>query len=302
MLASSARTLCWSRKSLTFTGGIDYKNYGGKGTNPNTPPFVAKGLGVYHSNNETAVYGLLRDSLFRNLNLEAGLRYSKNTLFDAVFVPQFGINYSPFKTTTLKGMIGEGFQNPTIVDLYLFPSANENLKPEHIWNYEFGIEQKLLNYRLELELTAYYDEGDNIIVAMPFNIKNNTGSFIHKGIELQGKYLISDNYNTTINYSYLNINNPTLYAPKHNLNLQFSYQNNFIQAILDLSGVYGLYSNIQESIKQNYFLTALTINYRLLNQIELFAKGENIFNTSYEINDGYPMPGRTIIAGVKLTY
>lgn len=288
-------------KGLIFTGGIDYKNYGGKGTNPNIP--LLKGLGTYYSNNETAVYGLFRDSLIKNLNLEAGLRYSKNSLFKAVYTPQFGITYSPAKTTTLKGSIGEGFQNPTIVDLYLFPVANENLKPEHIWNYELGIEQKLLDYRLEFELTAYYDEGDNIIVVTPpFFIKNNSGSFIHKGIELVGKYIITDNFNASINYSYLNTNNPTLYAPKHNLNLQLTYNYSSFQILLDLTQVSGLYSNIQKSLKQNYFLADLIINYNLFNSVELFAKGENLLDKGYEINDGYPMPGRTIIAGVKLAY
>ncbi|MEJ2616879.1 MAG: TonB-dependent receptor [Ignavibacteriaceae bacterium] len=288
-------------KGLIFTGGIDYKNYGGKGTNANIP--FLKGLGTYYSNNETAVYGLVRDSLFRNLNVEAGLRYSKNSLFKAVYTPQFGITYSPVKTTTLKATVGEGFQNPTIVDLYLFPVANANLKPEHIWNYEAGIEQKLFDYRLELELTAYYDEGDNIImVTPPFFIKNNAGSFIHKGIEFQGKYLITNNFDASVNYSYLNTNNPTLYAPKHNLNIQLGYNYRNIQILLNLNQISGLYSNIQKSLKQNYFLADLIINYRLLNSIELFAKGENLLDKQYEINDGYPMPGRTIIAGVKLTY
>ena len=289
-------------KGLIFTGGIDYKNYGGKGTNPNIP--FLKGLGTYYSNNETAVYGLVRDSLFRNLNLEAGLRYSKNSLFKAVYTPQFGINYSPLRTTTLKGSVGEGFQNPTIVDLYLFPVANENLKPEHIWNYEIGIEQKLFNYSLNLELTAYYDEGDNIIIVAPpfYNLKTNSGSFIHKGIELQGKYLVTDNFNVSINYSYLNTSNPTLYAPKHNLNIQLAYNYSALQIILDLTQVSGLYSNIEKSLKQNYFLADLILNYRVFNSVELFAKGENLLDKRYEINDGYPMPDRTLIAGIKLTY
>ncbi len=289
-------------KGIIFTAGIDYKNYGGKGSNPNTTPFVAKGLGVYHSDNETAVYGLIRDSLFKNLNLEAGIRYSKNSLFNADYTPQFGITYSPVKNTTFKGSVGKGFQNPTIVDLYLFPVSNENLKPEQVWNYEFGVEQKLLDYRLDLEVTAYYDEGDNIIVATPPLVKNNSGSFIHKGIEFEGKYLLSENLNASVNYSYLNTDNPTLYAPKHDLNLQLDYHINSIQVLLNLKQVSELYSNIEKSIKQNYFLAGLTINYSLLNSVELFVKGENLFDNRYEINDGYPMPGRTIIAGLKLIY
>jgi outer membrane cobalamin receptor len=290
-------------KGITFTAGIDYKNYGGKGSNPNTPPFAAKGLGVYHSNDETAAYGFVMDSLLNNLNLEAGVRYSKNSLFNAEYTPQFGITYSPFRKTTFKVNIGRGFQDPTILDLYLFPVANENLKPEHIWNYELGIEQKLLDYKLDFELTAFYDEGDNIIIVTPpLFVKNNSGSFIHKGVEFQGRFWVTGNLNTSLNYSFLNTNEPALYAPKHNLNIQLDYRYNFIQVLLNLKYVSGLYSNIENSTKQNYFLTDLIINYSLLNPVGLFVKGENLFNKQYEINYGYPMPGRMIIGGIQLTY
>ncbi len=290
-------------KGAIFTAGIDYKKYGGKGSNPNTPPFAAKGLGSYYSNNETAVYGLVKDSIYKDLNIETGIRLSKNSLFNYEYIPQLGINYFPGKTTILKGSIGKGFQDPTIVDLYLFPVANENLKPEHIWNYELGIEQRLLDYRMVLELTAYYNEGDNIIIVTPpLFIKNNSGSFIHKGIELQGKYLLNENLTASINYSYINTDTPALYAPKHSLNLQADYHYNIFQILLNLKEISGLYSNIQKPVKQNYFLVNMTVNFSLLNSLELFTKGENLFNTPYEINDGYPMPGRTIIAGLKLTY
>ncbi len=140
------------------------------------------------------------------------------------------------------------------------------------------------------------------MVMPPFFIKNNAGSFIHKGIEFLGKYIITNNFNASVNYAYLNTNNPTLYAPKHNLNLQLEYNYNNIQLLINLNQVSGLYSNIQKSLRQNYFLTDLILNYNLLTSVELFAKGENLLDKRYEINDGYPMPGRTIIAGVKLTY
>jgi iron complex outermembrane receptor protein len=290
-------------KGLVLTAGLDYKNYGGKGSNPNTPPFAAKGLGVYYSNNETAVYGLVRDSILKNLNLEAGIRASKNSLFNNEYIPQFGVTFSPVKTTVLKGSIGKGYQDPTIVDLYLFPVANPNLKPEHIWNYQIGIEQKLLDYRLDLELTAFYDKGDNLIVVTPpLFVKDNSGSFIHKGIEIQSSYYFNENLNASVNYSYLNTDNPALYAPRHDLNLQLDYHFNSLQVLVGLKEISGLYSNIEKSLKQNYFLTNLIINYSVSNYLEFFAKGENLFDRRYEINDGYPMPGRTISAGVRLTY
>jgi iron complex outermembrane receptor protein len=34
--------------------------------------------------------------------------------------------------------------------------------------------------------------------------------------------------------------------------------------------------------------------------MKLFVKGENLLDQSYEINDGYPMPGITAFGGVSI--
>ena len=43
------------------------------------------------------------------------------------------------------------------------------------------------------------------------------------------------------------------------------------------------------------------LQYRPTNRITLYARGENLLGQEYEINAGYPMPGATFFAGVKLT-
>lgn len=290
-------------KKNFFTFGIDYKNYGGEGAQPGLPPFVAKGLGVNHSANETAVYGLINYSLLQSLNLVTGIRYTKNSLFGHDITPDFGITYSLNKTSTIKASVSKAFRSPTINELYLFPVANPNLKPEHVWNYEISYNRSLLNNYAFLKITFFYDEGDNIIVVIPpFNTNMNAGSFIHKGLELTGTCYVNENLNFSFNYSYLNCNVPALYAPKHRINFRINYNYQKFNISTNLQQVSGLYTSLQNSNTENYFLLNADINYSITNFADIFLKGGNLLDKNYQIDFGYPLPGRSVMVGVKFHY
>ncbi len=284
-----------------FTFGVDYKNYGGKGTQPGLPPFVAKGLGNYYTANETAFYGLINYSPVSPVNLEAGVRFTRNSLAGKDVTPDFGITYSLDKATVLKASISKAFRNPTINELYLFPVSNPDLKPEHVWNYEISLDKFFLNDALNINLAAYYDKGDNLIVVTPpFNTNTNSGKFIHKGIELSGKYFVSSSFNLSLDYSFLKTDVPALYAPEHKINLMLNYAYGMFSLIANLEQVSGLYTSLQDLSAENYFTADITVNFAATDFLKLYLKGYNILNKNYQIDFGYPMPGRTIAAGISI--
>ncbi len=283
-----------------FTVGVDYKNYGGNGTQAGLPPFVAKGLGVYHSADETAVYGLINYSIVKPLNVEAGLRYTKNSISGSDLTPDFGMSYTINKSTVLKISAAKAFRSPTINELYLFPVANPNLKPEHVWNYEVSVDKYMMNNLLDVTLTAYYDKGDNfIVVSPPFNTNSNSGRFIHKGIEFGGRYIVSGNFNMSVNYAFLKCDSPTLYAPEHKINLHLNYSFSPVTISADLQQVSGLYTSVLDFNTESYFLLDANINYKIGDYVKLYVKGGNILNKNYQIDFGYPLPGRNIMLGIN---
>ncbi len=283
-----------------FTLGADYKNYGGKGTQAGLPSFVAKGLGVYHSADETAVYGLINYSIVKPLNVEAGLRYTNNSLSGSDLTPDFGFSYLLDKTTTIKASASKAFRSPSINELYLFPVANPDLKPEHVWNYEVSINKYMLNDLLDFTITAFYDKGDNfIIVTPPFNTNTNSGRFIHKGIEISGRYFVNNNFNLSANYSFLKCDSPTLYAPEHKLNIHLNYIFNPFTVSADLQQVSSLYTSTQDFNTESYFLMNADINYEVNDFLQVYLKGGNILNKNYQIDFGYPLPGRNIMVGIS---
>lgn len=44
------------------------------------------------------------------------------------------------------------------------------------------------------------------------------------------------------------------------------------------------------------------INYKALDWMNLFMRGENLLDSEYEINEGYPMPGVTLFGGIGLVF
>jgi len=185
----------------TVTLGLDYMQYGGKGSPITTvlrdedgnvilPPTF--GISEYDDKwmvmSHTAVYASLQQILFRDLVLNGGLRYEINDTYGNEWIPQFGLSWNLAAGTILKGSLSKGYRPPSIRELYLFPPASEILTPERMINYEIGWTQHWLRGKMKTELTGFICDGDNVIVMVPPAPPpppqyKNTGSFNNKGVE-----------------------------------------------------------------------------------------------------------------------
>ena len=71
-----------------------------------------------------------------------------------------------------------------------------------------------------------------------------------------------------------------------------------------MSSIFGLY--VGPSMKsEDYTLLNGRIAYKIGNDkrnVTLFVKGENLTNTQYTINDGYPMPGAVAMGGFDFKF
>ena len=287
-----------------LTAGFDYKNYGGKGKNDNTPSFAAKGLNQDLSIDETEAYGILHLTFFSNLNLSSGLRFTNNSAYGTEYTPQFGFSYRLGGETVIKGNAGKAFRSPTIADLFLFPVSNGTLEPERLWSYEVGISRLFIDQMVRGELTFFYLDAKNIIQQVPVGQgmqKVNTGSFNNKGIELMISMLKQNSLSAQLNYSYIHTSVKLPYAPEHKINLHLAYNFNIFTVASDVQGIYNLYTS-GALTKQNYTLLSLSIDAAITEWLGLFIKGDNLTDKKYYIDEGYPAVGATLLAGLKLNY
>lgn len=285
---------------LVVTIGADAKRYGGASRNV----LVGADFGD-HAVTEVGGYGLIQFTLRRSLVVSGGARLESHSEFGAEFAPQVGLAYQVARATTLRASVARGFRSPTVLELYLFPPANQDLEPERMWNYEAGVAH--VRGRFHAELVGFISEGSNLIEVQMGPTgprRNNVGSFSNRGLELQAGYLLATGLAISGNTSYLFMQTPIVGAPEWHAFADLTYANGPFTGGVEVELVDGLYLGTfgaEEGARrvEAYALVNARAGYRFLGGTEFFIRLENLAGTSYEMNAGYPMPGRTVMTGLR---
>jgi iron complex outermembrane receptor protein len=279
------------------------KKYGGKGISPGLGNKSGQHLFV----EETGAYLMVDRTFFSKLSLNAGIRWDHHSGFGATWIPQFGATYKVSDQTHAKLWISRGFRNPSIRELYLFPTANPDLKPESMWNHELTLSQEFAGRKGNIELTGYILNGENLILAVPNPtapppVKNaNTGEFNHKGFETTIRYSVNGNLSFNGSYSYLNMDRPKVSSPVHQLFAGGEYRRGKINLSVSLRHIAKLYTLTgSQNITQTFTLLNSRFAFQLNRHAGLFVSGENLLDEEYQMQYGYPMPGMTFFGGLSL--
>ena len=292
----------------TLSAGIDFQHWGGHIWNTDKIDPAIRSSESSHHVNEIAGYLMMQQGFFNNiLNVNAGVRLQHGSTYGNEWVPQAGVIIRPGKMAEIKASFSKGFRSPNIRELYLYPPANPDLKPEYMLNYEVSYSQYLLNGNLRVGAAVFFIDGKNMIqtVMMEGRPKNvNTGSFINKGFELEASYRILPNLLASANYSYLHTNATTLYAPKNKLSAELTYSPGNFSFTLDETSIWSIYNGGPDNMRESYSLLNLRAAYTLQAKVPvtLSVKVDNITNKHYEIIYGCPMPGTTIMGGVEFKF
>lgn len=293
----------------SLSTGLDLQQYGGEAWNTAAADGSRLAELADTALYNLAVYLTTRQQLGDHISIHAGLRADKNQLFGVEWIPQAGIDFKLNTGTQLKALFGKGFRNPTIRELFMFVPKNPDLQPERILNYELALSQTLLEQKINMELNLFYMTGDNSIqmVYQPDESRMkyvNTGEIENWGLELSAHYALNRRLSFNGNYSWLHMENPVTGSPKHKLYLAALYRQKSWSLSTGLQYINGLYTQTGEgsSETQNFTLWNVRGSYRLLSWMEIFLKGENLLNQSYEINKDFPMPGITVFGGFRLNF
>lgn len=296
-------------KGNQITVGLDYQHIYGHAwyVNKETKEVVLTPKRKMQSTdthaNEWAGYVDFRQEIADILTLDAAIRYDHHSVAGGEWVPQAGLVLRPIPTGQIKAMISRGFRNPTTKEMYLYGTANhDSLRAESMMNYELSWHQRLLGGRLSYDVTAFIAQGDNMIQTIAG--KNvNSGTFSNKGVELDLKWQVSDSWMLITNHSYLHMENLLAGAPRYKGYLGANYRCDKWQAeagFMQLSGLC-LKNNDKDNLENASLLNA-SVGYDVLPYLQLWVRGENLLAQRYQINEGYPMPRATFMAGVKCSF
>ncbi len=284
-------------KSSILTVGASLQNYGG----------MARTIKVLADTSvtEVASFATMSYSFNDELNVSGGLRVSNHSSYGFKTIPQIKINYMPIRATNISLGVSKGYRSPTIAELFLF-GANKNLQPEDLVSYEIGVKQELIANKLKAGINFYLLNGKNLILMtgrFPNILNVNTGSVNNKGIEVETNVKPFENILMNAVYSYLNTENVIVGAPEQQYSIETVYKYHNYEIGLVIKGVQDLIklNDPAKSIikKESYTLLNLFTAYRLFQNLSFTFHLDNILDRQYEIINGYPMPGRSFLAGVK---
>lgn len=295
----------------TLSAGVDFQHWGGHIWNTSKADPSERSAESTHHVNEVAGYVMMQQGFFADvLQLNAGVRLQHGSTYGNVWVPQAGFIVRPGRDSQFKASFSKGFRSPNIRELYLYPPANPDLKPEYMLNYEISYQQHLLDNNLMLGAALFFIDGDNMIQTTmvdgrPRNL--NTGSFINKGFEVEASWRIIPSLTLSTNYSFLHTNAKTLYSPKHKLNADITWTPGDFSFTLDETSIWDMYNGAPADARVSYTLLNFRGAYTLtslssLVPVTFSVKVDNITNRHYQVIYGCPMPGTTVMGGVEFKF
>lgn len=256
--------------------------------------------------NDIAGYIDIRQEIFSFMTADMGVRLDHHSVTGNQWIPQGGLTFRLPHSMELKAIVGKGYRNPTIREMYMYRPANADLQPERLMNYEIAVRQRLLEGRLGYGVNLFYLKADNLISTemrdgRPLNV--NTGATENSGIELMADYMVTPNIALNANYSYLHTSAIITAAPKNKLFIGADCRISKLRINTGLHWIDGLHTLAQaNSPTQNYWLWNLTASYGLAKGMTLFVKGENLLAQRYEVNEGFYLPRATVMGGIDIFF
>jgi len=256
---------------------------------------------------------------------DLALRHDSSSAFEDATTLRASLLIHPAGRLGFRATYGEGIAQPTFYDLYgFFPGSfagNPALRPEHARSWEAGI--GWASPRLTLAATYFSarlrDEIVDIFDPATFlsSTQNATGKSRRRGLEFVATVHVAPWLTIHANYTWLDSGEQRVSGaalvrevrrPRHAANLIAQREVGRFRYGVSLAYV-GKRRDMDfdqfpaaSVILDDYLLASANLAFRLLPQLELYARAENAFDADYQDVIGYDTPGRTIYAGLRVTF
>lgn len=244
------------------------------------------------------------------LTLTAGLRNDDHEQYGDETTGRVAIAFNPHHQLTFRASWGEGFKAPTLFQTTFFccgaSEANANLKPETSEAYDIGVTLRSADARGEIGLTYFEQETKNLIdFSFAIGAYENIASATSDGIELNSRYRVSDWLETSINFAWIDAKDGAgvdlIRVPRQSgdLRLAFNPDGRFAGAV---SMRYNGEEQDPNGVVSSWTRVDVSGRYALQDNLELYARIENLLDRQYQQVIGYGTPGLSGYVGARITF
>jgi vitamin B12 transporter len=258
----------------------------------------------------TSVYGQLIVRPVEVLTVTGGVRnddheaFGSNTSFSVNAALSLGTG------TIVRASYSEGFRAPSLYELYS-AYGDENLRPETAESYEVGVEQALLDGRVQFGATVFDRDVTNRInfdngCFCYQNIARTHVTGVEAGVTLRpvDRLVFSANYTwmEPENRSPVNFGKDLQRRPRDLWNVIADYRFPFGLSVSGTLQVVGdSFDDAGNNVRLDGFaLASIRAEMPVGEHFSVYGRIENLFDESYQTVSGYGTYGRAAYAGVRL--
>ncbi|HDT15125.1 MAG TPA: TonB-dependent receptor, partial [Firmicutes bacterium] len=280
--------------------GFDWQRF--SGTFENFPPMPAMKKNMEFEEHDAAPYAVIKQKT-GNVSVSAGIRYMFNNEWGGAFLPEFGVKAGIFERLGLFANFSTGYKTPAAGSLVF--SDYEDLVPEDYRQYEAGLfSEKEGKYKITLSF--YQIEGANIYRTDPIDGKiKSTGAIMMRGVEAEAYMNMGDNVRVGISGSYADPREKTF---AHSFIKGSAYiEADIFEKITVRAETQTARDRFDSDNRENPLEDITVFNLGISKaekgkgyERRMYVDIENLFDSKYEITEGYPVPGIFIKAGMDI--
>ena len=293
--------------AVTLVFGADHERTFASTSFEGAPADIAR-------NQVTSGFGQLIVRPVTGLTITGGVRYADYSDYGGQTTLGGNIAYTPNGgDTVLRATYGEGFRAPTLSEGQP-PFGNPNLKPETARNFDLGLEHRFLDNNA-LVYATYFNRKSSDLIAFSFTTfqSENIDEVDTDGIEVGFALQPTDGLNIQANYTLTNainrsaganLGNRLALRPQHSGSLTIDWQTPW-RLKLGASVLFAgdSFDNASNSVRlDGYTLAHLRASYPLNDQLELYGRVENLFDTQYVQVAGFNTYGRNAHFGIRAKF
>ena len=262
------------------------------------------------------------------LFLTESVRLEDNSVFHRKATPRLAASYTLTRTTRLKASAGTGISEPSFLETFSNdPSfvGNRNLRPERSQSVEAGVEHQLFRSALTIDVTAFDNQFQDLIVFTPLappqistwiNLEGSRAQGVESSARLNVKWFRVRGQYTFLDTRVTASASPTSastglgqelpHRPRHSgaLDVMASFHRAFVNLDTTFVGERQDSDGVGFGIVRNprYQRVDLGGSYAVRPSIDWFVRVENLLNSRYEEVLGYTALSRNAVTGVNVRW
>lgn len=289
------------RASLELVAGVNYED---------------SAYEIGDGRTEDTIFAAFLSGSFRlseTLTLNAGIRNDEFDSVGAAFTWRAGAAWMMSPETKLRATFGTGFAAPGSSDRYGVPAwgqlPNPELSPEKSRGWDLGVDRAIADDAFTVSATYFENRFTNLIDWKYLDLEETQGTYVNRGqaatwgAELGLAMRPSSGWNMRLGYTYLEARDGETHErlsrrPRHSLDVS-----TWIEWRKRWTAGIGMRASLDRTDRsmpaEDYAVARLFASAKIMDQVLLKFRIENLFNEAYEEVRGYPALPRGIHAGAE---